>query len=85
MKHMPQRIDIEIDKLTNSIENVITGEGFQTDISLIGCKDLKSVTKKNGWLFNWKAEFKQPDRDVYKLTIADNGTDKRTFRGRFLC
>jgi hypothetical protein len=72
MKHMPQYIDIEIDKLTNSIENVITGEGFQTDISLIGSKDLKSVTKKNGWLFNWKAEFKQPDRDVYKLTIAGN-------------
>ena len=72
MKHIPQYIDIEIDKLTNSIENVITGEGFQTDISLIDSKDLKSVTKKNGWLFNWKAEFKQPDRDVYKLTIAGN-------------
>jgi len=72
MKHNPQYVDIEIDKLTNSIENVITGEGFQTDISLIGSKDLKSVTKKNGWLFNWKAEFKQPDRDVYKLTIAGN-------------
>ena len=82
---MPQHIDIEIDKLTNSIENVITGEGFQTDIFLIGSKDIKSVTKKNGWLFNWKAEFKQPDRDVYKLTIAGNGTDKRTFRSRFLC
>lgn len=51
MKHNPQYIDIEIDKLTNSIENVITGEGFQTDISLIGAKDLTSVTKKNGLLF----------------------------------
>lgn len=72
MKHNPHYIDIEIDKLTNSIENVITGEGFQTDISLIGAKDLTSVTKKNGWLFNCKTESKQPDRDVYKLTISGN-------------
>ena len=61
MKHNPQYIDIEIDKLTDSIENVITGDSFQTDVSLVDNNDLKSVTKKNGWLFNWKSEFKQPD------------------------
>ena len=72
MKHNPQYIDIEIDKLTNSIENVITGDGFQTDISLVDNNDLKSITKKNGWLFNWESEYKQPDRDVYKLTISGN-------------
>jgi len=72
MKHNPQYIDIEIDKLTNSIENVITGDSFQTDISLIDTNDLKQITKKNGWLFNWKNEYKQPDRDVYKLTISGN-------------
>ena len=58
MKHNPQYIDIEIDKLTNSVENVITGDSFQTDISLVDIKDLKSVTTKNGWLFNWKSEYK---------------------------
>jgi hypothetical protein len=58
--------------LTNSIENVITGDGFQTVVSLIDKKDLKSITKKNGWLFNWKSEYQQPDRDVYKLTIEGN-------------
>jgi hypothetical protein len=72
MKHNPQYIDIEIDKLTNSIENVITGDSFQTDISLIDNNDLKLVTNKNGWLFNWKSEYRQPDRDVYKLTISGN-------------
>ena len=72
MKRNPQYIDIEIDKLTNSIENVITGDSFQTDVSLIDKDDLKSITKKNGWLFNWKTEYKQPDRDVYKLTITGN-------------
>lgn len=72
MAHNPQHIDIEIDKLTNSIENVITGDCFQTDVSLVDQGDLKSITKKNGWLFNWESEYKQPDRDVYKLTIAGN-------------
>lgn len=67
-----QYIDIEIDKLTNSVQNVITGDGFQTDVSLIDKDGLKAVTKKNGWLFNWKNEYKQPDRDVYKLTIVGN-------------
>ena len=72
MKHNPQYIDIEIDKLTNSVENVITGDSFQTDISLVDNNDLKLVTNKNGWLFNWKSEHKQPDRDIYKLTISGN-------------
>ncbi len=30
------------------------------------------VSKKNNWVFNWKDEFKQPERDVYKLTIVNN-------------
>lgn len=72
MRHNPQYIDIEIDKLTNSIENVRTGDSFQTNVSLIEKEDLKAVTKKNGWLFNWTKEYKQPDRDVYKLTIVGN-------------
>jgi len=72
MRCNPQRIDIENDKLTNSIENVITGDRFQTDVSLIDKNDVKSITKNDGWLFNWKSEYKQPDRDVYKLTIKGN-------------
>lgn len=67
-------LDFEIDKLTNSIENVVTGDSFSTDISLITNIDLKTVTKKNGWQFDWKLEFKQPERDVYKLTIVNNQT-----------
>jgi len=72
MRQCRQHIDIEIDKLTNSIENVITGDRFQTDVSLIDKIDLKTITKSNRWLFNWKNEYKQPDRDVFKLTIAGN-------------
>ena len=69
MKHKSRHIDIEIDTLTNSIENVITGDSFPTDVSLIENVDLKDITKRNGWLFNWKAEFKLPDLDVYKLNF----------------
>jgi hypothetical protein len=34
--------------------------------------DLKQVTKKNGWNFNWKTELKDNTKEVYKLTIVDN-------------
>jgi len=65
-------LDFEVDKLTNSIENIITGDSFATDITIISIADLKTVTKKNGWQFNWKLEFKHPEKDVYKLTIVNN-------------
>jgi len=74
MLKRPKKIglDFEVDKLTNSIENVVTGDRFPTDISLISMGDLKTVTKKNGWQFDWKLELRPPERDVYKLTIVNN-------------
>ncbi|MDP3431772.1 MAG: hypothetical protein Q8T04_02240, partial [Bacteroidota bacterium] len=65
-------LDFIIDKLTKSIENVVTGDSFVTEISILTANDLKTATTKNGWLFNWKDEFKEPARDVYKLTIVNN-------------
>ena len=65
-------LDFEVDKLTNSIENVITGDSFSTDVSIVTPADLKSITKKNKWQFDWKFEYKQPEREVYKLTIVNN-------------
>ena len=64
--------DIEIDELTNSIKNVISGDSFSTDISRITKTDLKNILQKEGWQFDWKLELKQPERDVYKLTIVNN-------------
>jgi hypothetical protein len=72
VKKQEKGLDFIIDKLTNSIENVVTGDSFQTDISMASRLDLKSITKTNGWVFNWILEFKEPARDVYKLTIASN-------------
>lgn len=71
-KHRKIGLNFEVDKLTNSIQNVITGDSFSTDISIISVDDLKNVTKKSGWQFDWKTEFKRPERDVYKLTIINN-------------
>jgi hypothetical protein len=65
-------LDFEVDELTNSIRNVISGDSFQTDITRITKLDLKNITKKTGWLFDWKLELKYPERDVYKLTIVNN-------------
>ncbi len=67
-------LDVEIDELTNSIKNVISGDSFSTDISRITKADLRIITKKDGWLFDWKLELKHPERDVYKLTIVNNQT-----------
>ncbi len=63
-----------IDKLTNSIENVLSGDSFKTDITYASQKDLKAVSKKNKWQFDWKKERKDPIRHVFKLTIVNNQT-----------
>jgi hypothetical protein len=71
-KEQKKELDFLIDKLTNSIENVTTGDSFQTVVSLLTTSDLKAISTKNNWVFDWKTEFKQPEREVYKLTIAGN-------------
>lgn len=65
-------LDFEIDRLTNSIRNTISGDSFQTEVSLLTKFDLKQVVKKNGWSFNWKIEFDNNAKEVYKLTIINN-------------
>ncbi|MBC7384196.1 MAG: hypothetical protein H7296_14615 [Bacteroidia bacterium] len=67
-------LDFIVDKLTNSIENVVTGDSFATEVSVLTNSDLKLVTKTNGWVFNWRDELKEPTRDVYKLTIVNNSS-----------
>ena len=65
-------LDFEIDKLTRSIENAITGDSFPTEVSNFLFADLKLVSKKNGWQFNWRDELSNKESEVYKLTIANN-------------
>ena len=72
MKNKIYHIDIEIDKLTNSIENAISGDCFPTEIHKIELSDFKSIAKAKGWLFNWRGESKHIDREIFKLTILGN-------------
>ncbi len=66
--------DFVVDRLTNSITNSISGDSFATEISLLSRNELPLLTKKNGWVFNWRQELALPDREVYKLTIVNNPT-----------
>ncbi len=66
-----QGLSFIVDKLTNSIENVVTGDSFPTDISIISHLDFKTITKRSGWQFDWNNEYNHPERDIYKLTISN--------------
>ena len=64
-------IEIEIDKLTNSIEEVATGRVLATAVLPATAADLKAVRKKDGWKFDWRAEAQQPGHSVYKLVTQE--------------
>jgi hypothetical protein len=70
MEH--NELNFLIDKLTRSIENIVTGDSFATEISLINKSDLKNVSTKTDWQFNWQSEFLLKQREIYKLTIVNN-------------
>lgn len=64
-------LDFIIDKLTNSIENVVSGEVFDTVITQVN--DGKQV-KKSEWTFNWQIEIKDKSKQIFKLTTSNNPT-----------
>lgn len=45
-KQTKYHLGIEIDKLTNSIVNTISGDSFPTDVQPVGKADLKNITNK---------------------------------------
>lgn len=65
-------LDFEIDFLTNSIRNTISGDSFETEIIRLTKADLPHILKKNGWKFDWKSEFENNAKEVHKLTIVNN-------------
>ncbi|MFN6072321.1 MAG: hypothetical protein ACK489_08600, partial [Bacteroidota bacterium] len=56
----------------NSIRNTISVDSFLTEVLRLTKNDLKQITKKNGWNFNWKTELENNIKEVYKLTIVGN-------------
>ena len=65
-------LDFVIDRLTNSVQNTISGDSFETEIHRLRIQDLKGITRINGWNFDWKSELKDDSREVFKLTIVNN-------------
>ncbi len=63
--------DFIIDKLTNSIENVETGEVFDTDINKLTTATLKLIVKSQ-WQFDWRKEINDTTKLVYKLSTTKN-------------
>ena len=72
-KKTEKYLNVLIDKLTNSIENTLSGEVFDTEISLLTEKEVKLIKQKD-WHFNWKSEFKDSTKKLFKLTTTNNPT-----------
>ncbi len=72
-KRTRKYLNIIIDKLTNSIENNLSGEVFDTEITRVSDKDIKAIKSKD-WHFNWKSEFKDNSKQIFKLTTTNNPT-----------
>lgn len=64
-------LQFKIDKLTNSIENSITKEVFETDVIRILANE-KLALKKTNWQFNWESEINTVENEVYKLVTTNN-------------
>jgi len=65
------QFDLEIDKLTHSLEDTQTGEILLTEILPLDKAELKDITKKSGWKFNWKTEFIASEKQVFKLVLQE--------------
>lgn len=72
LKQKKVHLDFTIDRLTNSIQNTISGDSFATDVFQLTESDLKQVTRRKGWNFNWKVELDNNFKEVYKLVITSS-------------
>jgi len=66
-----KEIDVQIDKLTNSIENTTTGEVFDTQTARLK-RINKGQIRKTDWKFNWHLELEDRSKEIFKLTTTNN-------------
>lgn len=71
-KRKPIALGFEVDELTNSIVNTVTGDSLPTEVSLVTKEDLARIKRDKTWLFDWSKEHKKANAQVYKLTIERN-------------
>lgn len=65
-KQHTHSIEIEIDKLTNSIEDASTGKSVATHVGRVLPED--KLIRAVDWRFDWLKEMLEPGREVYALT-----------------
>jgi hypothetical protein len=70
-KRSPAPLDFEVDKLTNSIENILTGQIFETEIVRLKPENIQ-LLKRSKWQFNWRTELKSEHREIYGLITKEN-------------
>ncbi len=70
-KHKQKGLDFIVDKLTNSIENIQTGEVFDTIIIRLTSAE-NNVIKKMDWRFDWLKEINDKTKESYKITTVNN-------------
>jgi len=63
------KFDFEIDKLTHSLEDTTTGDILLSEVLPLEKVDLRVVSKKSGWRFNWEQEFADANKQIYKLIL----------------
>ena len=63
------QLDFEIDKFTHSLEDAVTGDILFTEVLPLEKADLKDISKKTSWKFNWKTEFSVSERQIHKLIL----------------
>jgi hypothetical protein len=66
-----RKLGFLVDKLTNSIENTLTGDKFETEIIRLAEGDAP-LLRKLKWEFDWTEELLEPQRKVYALTTKEN-------------
>lgn len=61
-----RRLDFDVDKITSSIENVLTKEVFETEVvRVLDERALRAGTSH--WSFDWAMELKDSTREVHAL------------------
>ncbi len=64
-------LDFDVDKITNSIENSLSGEIFETEIVKLFSEDISQI-KQIDWEFDWIEELKNANREIFKLKTINN-------------
>ena len=67
-KEQKQAVSVEIDRLTNSIIEIVSGKVCETEFAEVSPTEIN----REDWLFDWKLEIKGKGNAVFKMTTIDH-------------